>query len=79
MELVKNLGLHRIATVDMSGTDLDGSNFTESISGIETDALKNARTCLEAHENLIEANENNQAKFQDVITYLKKQIQDDLP
>ena len=36
--------------------------------------IENARLCLEAHENLIEADETNRAKFHDVINYLKNRV-----
>ncbi len=73
MELVRNLGLHRIATVDMGNSDLS-RNATTSLTSEQLNEIENARLCLEAHENLIEADESNREKFQDVITYLKNRV-----
>ncbi|MEM9158755.1 MAG: STAS domain-containing protein [Verrucomicrobiota bacterium] len=74
MKLVKNLGLHRIATVDMGGDGVDADAATAALTGDKLDELENARICLEAHENLVEADEENRAKFQDVINYLKNRV-----
>lgn len=74
-DLVRNLGLHRIATLDegSSGPKADSANQGLS-SGDQLDELSNARLCLEAHENLVEADSDNQSKFQDVIDYLKGRV-----
>ena len=74
-DLVRNLGLHRIATVDdgPSSPKVVGANQGLS-KGEDLDELSNARLCLEAHENLVEADAENQAKFQDVIDYLKGRV-----
>ena len=36
--------------------------------------LENARMCLEAHENLVEADQANQEKFQDVLVFMKNRV-----
>lgn len=79
LELVQNLGLHRIATVDQGDRGVDEAETTTALSGKQQDELENARLCLEAHENLVEASESNRAKFQDVITYLKNRVEDEEP
>lgn len=75
---IKSLGLHRIATVDMdpSGAGLNG-DYTKSLSGKKLDELENARMCLEAHENLVEADGGNQAKFRDVIEFMRERVEED--
>lgn len=76
LELVRNLGLHRIMTVDSGTFDLDfgkGSSQLESKSGKAE--LENAKLVLKAHENLIEADERNRSKFQDVVGFLKNQVE----
>lgn len=73
-ELVRNLGLHRIATLDEGGEFVPAAGASQSLSGGQLDELANARLCLEAHEKLIEADSENQAKFQDVIDYLKGRV-----
>jgi len=74
--LVRNLGLHRIATLDEGGDSLSADGASQSLSGGQLDELANARLCLEAHENLVETDSNNQAKFQDVIDYLKGRVEE---
>lgn len=77
LELVKNLGLHRIATVDMGGVVAEGPAASTPLSAKQLSELENARVCLEAHENLVEADEENRDKFQDVIAYLKNRVEDE--
>lgn len=74
LELVKNLGLHRIATVDTGGEQIDNTAAATPLSEKQLSELENARLCLEAHENLVAADEKNRAKFQDVIGYLKNRV-----
>jgi len=69
-ELIRNLGLQNLLTV-AKGTAKFGDNF---------DALKNqevsdAKSILKAHENLTEADKGNVAKFQDVIAFLRNQVE----
>ncbi len=78
LELVRNLGLHRIATVDTGGALLNGSEASKALSSKQIGELENARLCLEAHENLVAADEENREKFQDVIAYLKNRVEDEL-
>ena len=37
--------------------------------------LENARICLEAHENLVSADESNRSKFQDVLAFLRNRVE----
>ncbi len=76
-ELVRSLGIHRIAMVDTGDNGVDVSGAKESLSNDQSNELTNARLCLEAHENLIQADSNNQEKFQDVIAYLKNRLDDE--
>lgn len=76
-ELVENLGLHRLATVDFGDDDISSEGATQGLASDSVkDELQNARICLEAHENLIEADDANRAKFQDVISFLKNRVED---
>ncbi|MDQ8202600.1 STAS domain-containing protein [Pelagicoccus sp. SDUM812003] len=77
LELVKNLGLHRIATVDTGGAGSGSGGATTALSAEQLTELENARLCLEAHENLVEADSENREKFQDVIAYLKNRVEDE--
>ncbi|WP_221030126.1 STAS domain-containing protein [Actomonas aquatica] len=77
-ELVRNLGLTRLLTVD------DGASAATSgaASGpLEckpvSDEVAAARLVLDMHTNLVEADESNAAKFRDVMDILKKQLGED--
>jgi anti-sigma B factor antagonist len=74
LELVRNLGLHRLLTVD---SDIDAVNLN-TVSALanmpDKGELESARLVLAAHENLVEAEESNRAKFQDVLTFLKNRV-----
>jgi len=77
LELVRNLGLHRILTVDtIIQETADEKDFERVGDGQEMTEIENARMVLKAHENLIEVDTANQNKFQDVIDFLKNQIDD---
>lgn len=75
---IKSLGLHRIATVDMdpAGTGVNG-DYTKSLTGKKLNELENARLCLEAHEKLVEADGGNQAKFRDVIDFMRERVDEE--
>ncbi|MEZ5275990.1 MAG: STAS domain-containing protein [Opitutaceae bacterium] len=74
LELIRNLGLHRLATVDLGGDLTPTGNAVEPLAATRMDELENARMCLEAHENLVEADQANQEKFQDVLVFLKNRV-----
>ena len=72
LELVRNLGLHRILTI--RGVDApedagdENAKFETLLSGsVESNSM------LEAHRNLVDADESNQQKFEDVIKFLEKE------
>lgn len=72
-ELVQNLGLTRLLIVD-DGAECKTGNGGSLDSTAETDEIAAARVVLDAHENLIEADGSNEAKFKDVISYLQQQV-----
>jgi anti-sigma B factor antagonist len=73
LELVRNLGLHRIMTIDSNG---------ECPSGVKPEALhqdrvgetESAKLVLKAHEDLVKAVPENKEKFQDVLEFLKTRV-----
>lgn len=76
-ELVCNLGLQNILTI---GEDLPGSideADKEGFSELKNIEVSNAKSVLKAHENLVKANAENAAKFQDVIAFLRNQVEAD--
>jgi anti-sigma B factor antagonist len=73
LELVQNLGLTRLLTVD------DGAECTPRMdSALDsrpvTDEIAAARVVLTAHQNLVKADAKNEAKFKDVLAFLQQQI-----
>ena len=77
LELIKNLGLHRLLTID-TGTGEPvpalGGGTALAPQG-KMNELENARLVLAAHENLVAADEANLAKFQDVLAFLKGRVE----
>ncbi len=75
LELIRNLGLHRLTTVDAGGFPM---NFAGGAQVLDTKAkseIESARLVLEAHENLIAADADNAAKFQDVLAFLRNRVE----
>ena len=74
LELVRNLGLHRLLTVDAGDALTAFASPPVSLACPDRSELENARLVLEAHENLVNADENNRGKFQDVLAFLKNRV-----
>jgi anti-sigma B factor antagonist len=74
LELVRNLGLHRLLTVDAECSGVTMTAPSALTATPDKGEVENARLVLAAHENLIAADEANRAKFQDVLTFLKGRI-----
>jgi anti-anti-sigma factor len=78
LELIQNLGLQRILTVDTEeqASELPENGDLEALAGEgRLSEIENARLVLQAHENLVEIDASNKTKFQDVISFLKNQIE----
>jgi anti-anti-sigma regulatory factor len=79
-ELVRNLGLHRLLIIDDGSEQphVPESGKLETVSGNQAlSEVENARMVLQAHENLVEIDASNKTKFQDVIAFLKNQVEED--
>jgi anti-sigma B factor antagonist len=74
LELMRNLGLHKIVTVDSGEMPLSFSGAATPLACEAKSELENARLVLEAHENLIVTDESNRTKFQDVLSFLKSRV-----
>jgi anti-sigma B factor antagonist len=74
LELIRNLGLHRLATVDPGGVAVEGTGTAQALNSQARSEIENARMVLEAHENLIAADPDNAVKFQDVLAFLRNQL-----
>ncbi len=75
LELVRNLGLHRLASV-VTGEDLAELSREpgKALEGPKLSENEAAKLVLSAHLDLVQADESNRAKFQDVIALLKGRV-----
>ena len=74
LELVRNLGLHRLLTVDCGDMPVAFTAPSVALPCPDRGELENARLVLEAHENLVSVDEGNRGKFQDVLAFLKNRV-----
>ncbi len=77
LELVKNLGLHRLVTVDGDASPALSAEQAKVLTTPDHEELANARLILKAHENLCVVDPNNRGKFEDVLAFLKAQVDKD--
>lgn len=73
LELIRNLGLHRLLMVDAG--DFPIAKCDTPLQSEQISEIQNARMVLEAHENLVAVDESNRAKFQDVLAFLKNRVE----
>lgn len=71
-ELVCNLGLNRVLTI-RDESQLESLESLESVPEAQADR----QTIIKAHESLVEADAENEARFQDVLTFLRQQADED--
>lgn len=74
LELVRNLGLHRLLTIDAGEQGASFDRCDTALNCGPQSELEHARLVLEAHENLVSVDESNRSKFQDVLTFLKNRV-----
>jgi len=74
-ELIRNLGLHRLVHIDKDTEARadDGEGF----DALDNEGVTSAKNMLQAHENLVRAESGNAAKFQDVVAFLKNQVEEE--
>jgi anti-sigma B factor antagonist len=75
LELMRNLGLHRLLTIDAADFPLSFDKCDKPLEVKKTSEVDNARMVLEAHENLVNADESNRTKFQDVLAFLRNRVE----
>ncbi|MFH1066743.1 MAG: STAS domain-containing protein [bacterium] len=73
MELLHNLGLDKILRVEEKPMEGEIPQASPLAGGQET-PQQIVKTMLEAHETLLEVDQRNVVKFQDVITYLRHEL-----
>ena len=74
LELLRNLGLHRLLTID-DGSAPNLDKCDKPLEAKKCSEIDNARQVLEAHENLVSADEANRSKFQDVLAFLRNRVE----
>jgi anti-anti-sigma factor len=74
-ELMRNLGLHRLLTIDPGDFSLSFEKCDTPLQSKTCSEVESARMVLEAHENLVNADEGNRAKFQDVLAFLRNRVE----
>jgi len=74
LELFRNLGLHRLLTVDAGDYKFSFDGKEKPLPRGDLTELESARMVLEAHESLVAADAANQSKFQDVLVFLKNRV-----
>ncbi|HWA27069.1 MAG TPA: STAS domain-containing protein [Lacunisphaera sp.] len=75
LELIRNLGLHRLATVDMGTPSMNPLGNATPLTDQARSEIESARLVLEAHENLVATDTANAAKFQDVLAFLRNRLE----
>jgi anti-anti-sigma factor len=75
LELMRNLGLHRLLTIDTGEAVVSFQNCDTVLLCKRKTEAENARLVLEAHENLVAADEANRTKFQDVLAFLRNRVE----
>jgi anti-anti-sigma factor len=74
-ELVCNLGLQNLLTIGEDLPECPDAAAEAEFSALKNVEVSNAKNVLNAHENLVKADTENAAKFQDVIAFLKNQVE----
>ena len=75
LELVKNLGLHRIVDI-VENTNDQTSKPSEEVERLTQESQtedEKKEMLIGAHEDLVKIDESNLAKFQDLLTFLKNE------
>jgi anti-sigma B factor antagonist len=75
LELMRNLGLHRLLSIDGGEMRVGFDTAGRQLTCPDRSEVENARLVLEAHENLVAADEANRAKFQDVLSFLRTRVE----
>ena len=69
-ELLCNLGLQNLLAISKNQ-----ATASESFNALKNQEVSDAKNVLKAHENLANANQENVDKFQDVIVFLRNQVE----
>jgi anti-anti-sigma regulatory factor len=73
LELMQNLGLDRLFHIQVTGMDYKPEEMQE-LEKKPDSKINTGETMLEAHQNLMQWDERNIAKFKDVVDYLREDL-----
>jgi len=73
-DLLTNLGLDQLMTLDANTPGNVAQPTQQPLPADAVDKQTRAETMLEAHQDLVQANPANQAKFKDVLEYLRQDL-----
>ncbi|MEM6822123.1 MAG: STAS domain-containing protein [Verrucomicrobiota bacterium] len=73
-ELLETLGLDKVLTLGDDSEEGSDKDYEQLKTLNEESKEEAAKTMLEAHENLIEADQRNATKFQDVVKFLRHKL-----
>lgn len=73
-DLLTNLGLDQLMTLDAGSVLPDAQPDQRALPADAVDKHARAETMLEGHENLVRADAANEAKFKDVLEYLRQDL-----
>jgi anti-anti-sigma regulatory factor len=79
LELIRNLGLHMICTVDHGKKDPLAEKTLEDLKCEESKEAASRIQILNAHETLASLNAKNAKTFQEVLTFLRQKAEDERP
>jgi len=74
LELLQTLGLDRILSIEANAPASSSGDFKPLDHADTEDKQEVAQTMLQAHQNLVDLDSQNAAKFQDVLVYLKDKL-----
>jgi anti-anti-sigma regulatory factor len=72
LELVKNLGLERLTTI-IEEANTQTANGEQPLASDTIPQEDRVRMIIAAHEHLVKCDEANAERFQDVLTFMRKQ------
>ena len=76
LEILRNLGLNRLLTVDAGEFPMDFGRGAAPLDCARNPSdLENAHLVLAAHENLVAADSTNEGRFEDVLAFLRNRVE----
>ena len=72
-----NLGLQNLLTIAEEIPENCDTGSAAEFSALKNVKISDAKNVLRAHQDLVQADTENASKFQDVIAFLKNQVETD--